>query len=349
MASGQALLTIIFKISDREIRIGEIWTAVYRVFMHATIYPAGPEAYKYAADILSGGGLVALPTETVYGLAGDAKNNAAVKRIYTAKGRPVNNPLIAHILWPEDVVIYADIPPLARRLIAHFWPGPLTLVLPRKASALSSVAGAGLGTIAIRCPQTSWTQALRNYGFNGPVFMPSANRSGHVSPTTAIHVADDLGDRVDLIIDGGACPGGIESTVLKIEGDRGILLRAGIVPAEAFAPFVSDISLPDKHSPLTAPGMMKSHYAPRAKLRLNAVTKNKGEAYLAFGMCDFADANLSENRDLAEAAHKLYALLRSLDRPDVEIIAVAPIPYGGLGDAVNDRLTRAAVDRGQSL
>jgi len=176
--------------------------------------------------------------------------------------------------------------------------------------------------------------------------MPSANLSGQVSPTTASHVANDLGDKVDLIIDGGACPGGIESTVLKIEGDVATLLRPGAIPAEAFAPYIAKLSLPRKHAQPIAPGMLQSHYAPQAKVRLNATEKRDGEAFLAFGPTELdADANLSPSGDLKEAAQNLFACLRTLDKPGIGAIAIAPIPYGGLGDGINDRLQRAAAAR----
>ncbi len=310
----------------------------------AVILPAGPKAYARAADILRGGGLVALPTETVYGLAADAMNNAAVARIYAAKGRPSHNPLIVHVLSPDDADIYARVSGLSRDLITAFWPGPLTLVLPRRETGLSAAAGAGLPTIAIRCPDAPWRSALCGTGLSGPLVMPSANRSGHVSPTSAVHVAADLGGRVDMIIDGGPCAGGIESTILKIDGDKVVLLRPGTLPAERFAPYISDLRLPEKSGEILAPGMLKSHYAPKAFVRLNAREKRADEAYLAFGETDIdADMNLSPDGDLAEAARNLYQALRALDTKPV--IAVAPIPMYGIGEAINDRLRRAAAER----
>ena len=308
------------------------------------ILPAGEAAYARAAEILRGGGLVALPTETVYGLAADANNDAAVARIYTAKGRPSHNPLIAHVLAPEDAELFADVSELARDLIEAFWPGPLTLVLTRSRRSISAAAGAGLPTIAIRCPDAPWRAALKAAGLPGPLVMPSANRSGHVSPTSAAHVAEDLGDRVDLIIDGGLCTGGIESTILKIDNNRATLLRPGTLPAESFAPYISDLRLPENPNAVIAPGMLKSHYAPKASVRLNALEKRAGETYLAFGQTDIeADMNLSPTGDLAEAARNLYHALRALDTAPV--IAVAPIPMTGIGEAINDRLQRAAADR----
>lgn len=312
----------------------------------ANIMLAGPAAYTEAVSVLKAGGLVALPTETVYGLAVDARNEDAIARLYAAKGRPAHNPLIAHIFDPAEAKEWAKISPLAQRLMDIFWPGPLTLVLPRKAGRnLSALAGAGLPTLALRCPEARWAQAFTAQGLQGPLFMPSANISGRISPTAAQHVAEDLGDKVDLIIDGGPCLGGVESTVLAIEGETATLLRPGTIPAEAFAPHISSLNLPEKAAKPSAPGMLASHYAPRAKVRLNALEKRKGEAYLAFGPSNFADAQLSLTRDIEEAARNLYAMLRELDNIPVKAIAVAPIPEDGLGQAINDRLRRAAAER----
>lgn len=312
--------------------------------MSARILKAEQKAYERAAETLAKGGLVALPTETVYGLAGDARNDKAVAYIYRAKGRPSYNPLIVHVLRPEDAKKFANISPLAAQLIDAFWPGPLTLVLPKIEAGLSKLAGSDLPTIAIRCPDAPWRAALSESGFKGPLVMPSANVSGHVSPTSAEHVAADLGDKIDLIIDGGPCDQGVESTILKIEGTHAVLLRPGTLSAEDFAPFISDLRLATSGAAISAPGMLKSHYAPNAKVRLNAQTKQDGEAYIAFGKTDIvADFNLSETGDLSEAARNLYRALRVLDK--VDTIAVAPIPNQGIGAAINDRLHRAAADR----
>jgi len=225
-----------------------------------------------------------------------------------------------------------------------FWPGPLTLVLPKSNQNISLVAGAGLDTVAIRYPKANWVTEFKKAGFEGPIVMPSANRSGHVSPTTAAHVLEDLGENIDLILDGGECPNGIESTVLKIEDDHAVLLRPGAIAAEEFVPYISDLRLPVKSSTPIAPGMLKSHYAPKAAVRLNATAKRNGEAFLGFGAnAKDADFNLSQSGDLAEAARNLYSALRNLD--NVSVIAVAPIPNNGLGAAINDRLRRAAADR----
>ena len=303
-----------------------------------------PASILQAVSVLKNGGLVALPTETVYGLAADALNDNAVKAIYEAKGRPARNPLIVHLLGAKNAARWAEVNDLAQILIDNFWPGPLTLVLPKSENAVSDHAGAGLTSVALRCPKTDWATGFLDAGFDGPIVMPSANRSGHVSPTTAAHVADDLGQNVNLILDGGTCRNGIESTVLKIESDHAVLLRPGAIPIEEFAPFIQDLRLPKKSGKLIAPGMMKSHYAPKASLRLHAANRKTGEAFIGFGPSDFdVDFNLSETGDLAEAASKLYSALRTLDT--VPIIAIAPIPETGLGAAINDRLRRAAADK----
>lgn len=322
---------------------------VERVNKTANIMPQGKAAFAKALDILQNGGLVALPTETVYGLAADASNDTAVARVYALKGRPSHNPLIAHVLLPKWAGALAHIGPLAQSLIDAFWPGPLTLVLPRKESGLSETAvskigGGWLSTIAVRCPDTEWASAFAAGGWTTPLFMPSANLSGRISPTAAVHVAADFGARVDLIVDGGPCRGGVESTVLEVHDDYAVLLRPGTIAAEDFAPFISDLRLPEKAAALSAPGMLASHYAPRAQVRLNATEARQGEAHMGFG--DIAgELNLSQSGDTAEAARNLYDYMRRLDRDNVSAIAVAPIPWDGLGQAINDRLKRAAVER----
>lgn len=304
--------------------------------------PAGKDAYTIAAQILKTGGLVALPTETVYGLAADAQNAEAAAKVYAAKNRPAHNPLIAHVLAPERAADIAVLSPLAKTLIKAFWPGPLTLVLPRKNIRQNDLAG--LETVAVRCPDAAWRQAFLDAGLSGPLVMPSANRSGRISPTRADHVRQELDGRIDLIIDGGPCPGGIESTILKIDGDIATLLRPGTLAAEALAPYISDLRLAGDSAEISAPGMLKSHYAPKARVRLNAEEKRPGEAYLGFGKrAQKSDMNLSPSGDLAEAARNLYAYLRALDT--VDVIAVAPVPQDGIGFGINDRLQRAAADR----
>jgi len=304
---------------------------------------AGPDAYTHAAKLLHAGLLVALPTETVYGLAGDARSDAAIAAIYAAKGRPPNNPLITHLLAPEQAARYAIIPDLATDLMARFWPGPLTLVLPRRPSDLAARASAGFDTIALRCPDAPWREGLAAAGWDGPLVMPSANLSGHVSPTTAAHVQTDLGARIPLIIDGGPCQRGVESTVIRVDANDATLLRSGAIAEDDIAQITGPLLRPAPDGPLASPGMLAKHYAPQAALRLNAAEAKSGEIFIGFGPVH-QSPTLSQSGDLTEAARNLYRLLRDLDGPDVRI-AVAPIPDIGLGAAINDRLRRAALGR----
>jgi L-threonylcarbamoyladenylate synthase len=305
-------------------------------------------AIARAAQCLRQGGLVGLPTETVYGLAADATNGEAVARIYEAKGRPRFNPLIAHV---GDIGMAAGLiafHPLARRLADRIWPGPLTLVLPRLATCpVSELASAGLDTLAVRCPGHAVAQRLIN-AFGGPLVAPSANPSGRVSPTTAEHVASGLGDHVDMILDGGACEIGLESTVIGFDGETPLLLRKGGIEREEIEAITGPLVRPATGAPKASPGMLASHYAPSAALRLNAVKADEGEAYLGFGPDYPGDLNLSPAGDLREAASNLFAYLRQLDASGVTAIAVAPIPDNGLGEAINDRLQRAAAPRDET-
>lgn len=302
-------------------------------------------------EIIRAGGLVAVPTETVYGLAGDATNDLAVARIYEAKGRPTFNPLIAHVSDMGMARREVDFSPLAERLAAAFWPGPLTLVLPRAAtSTVSLLASAGLPTLAVRMPNHEATLALITAA-GRPLAAPSANPSGAISPTSADHVREGLGDRVDLILDGGPCAVGVESTVVKVEVDRATILRPGGL-ARADIERVVGAGVASGGAAIEAPGMLESHYAPRARLRLNALGPLRGEAYLAFGASVAAGPdilNLSARSDLREAAANLFAHLHALDRlcsdKNLAGIAVAPVPETGLGEAINDRLRRAAAPR----
>jgi L-threonylcarbamoyladenylate synthase len=305
---------------------------------------------------LAAGGLVAFPTETVYGLGADATNGTAVARLYAAKGRPSFNPLIAHVFDLEAARRIAVFDAAAERLAAAFWPGPLTLVLKKRPSCpVSELATAGLDSIAVRVPSHDVARAILKR-FGRPVVAPSANRSGHVSPTTAQHVLEDLGGRVDLIVDGGPTPVGVESTIVACL-DRAVLLRPGGLPRERIEAALGsplDTAPPgsvDPQAPI-APGMLESHYAPRARIRLRAERVIPGEALLAFGPhlprgAEFAAMvlNLSPSGDLVEAAANLFSDLRTLDRTDVKMIAVMPIPDQGLGEAINDRLARAAAPR----
>jgi L-threonylcarbamoyladenylate synthase len=321
------------------------------------ILPAGEAAVAAAARVLAEGGLVAFPTETVYGLGADATNPAAVARIYQAKGRPAFNPLIAHVgdLAAARRIARFDAPAIA--LAEAFWPGPLTLVLPRTPDcAVADLATAGLDTVAIRLPAHPVARdILRALG--GPVVAPSANLSGHVSPTTAAHVQSDLAGRIELIVDGGPVAVGVESTIVACF-DEPMLLRPGGLPrAEIERVLGRALVQPpaetgtDSGQPL-APGMLASHYAPRARVRLDAHRLEPGEALLAFGLgaisgIDAAAAvmNLSERGDLDEAAANLFGHLRALDGKGAPTIAVMPVPDEGLGEAINDRLRRAAVER----
>jgi L-threonylcarbamoyladenylate synthase len=317
------------------------------------ILPPTDAAIAEAASLLERGELVALPTETVYGLAGDATADRAVAAIFAAKDRPQFNPLIAHYRGAEaaaqDVVFDEKAKELARR----FWPGPLTLVLPRRAECrVSLLASAGLDSQAVRVPRHEVAQRLLAK-FGRPLAAPSANRSGRVSPTEPRHVAEELGDRVALILDGGPCAIGIESTVLAILGGEPALLRPGAVTEEEIEAAIGPIARAGEGGQPRGPGMLASHYAPELPLRLDATELRDGEALLSFGPQPLAGArlafNLSPTGDLKEAAAQLFAALRRLDREGRERglagIAAMPIPDLGLGRAINDRLRRAAAPR----
>ena len=292
---------------------------------------------------------MAFPTETVYGLGANARDGEAVARIFEAKGRPRFNPLIVHLADRDEAEALAVFNANARRLARAFWPGPLTLVLARKADAgLSELVSAGLATVALRIPAHETARALiRTAGL--PIAGPSANPSGRLSPTTAAHVAADLGDKVDMILDGGPCMEGLESTIVDVSGDEPLLLRRGAVSREAIEAVLRRPLADHRAGAMPqAPGMLASHYAPRAALRLDAESPLPGEAYLGFGSGARGDGpylNLSESGDLREAAANLFAHLRRLDAGNPPAIAVAPIPENGLGEAINDRLRRAAAPR----
>lgn len=309
--------------------------------MPARSLPISPQALNEACSLLGSGGLVAIPTETVYGLAADAADARAVLRLYEAKGRPRFNPLIAHVSGPDMAARQGVFLPAARRLAEAFWPGPLTLILPAAGDcSVCDIARAGLGTIALRQPAHPGALALIAQ-FGRPLVAPSANRSGHVSPTEARHVEADLGERIDLILDGGPCPLGIESTILAVDGSGVRLMRPGALAREAIADVLGSDPSAAPPQDLSAPGRLKSHYAPRARLRLNASGPLPGEAWLGFGPHAPGTLSLSPAGDLAEAAMNLFSMLRRLDETH-DAIAVAPIPATGLGEAINDRLERAA-------
>lgn len=314
------------------------------------VLKADKDAITAAARCLLAGGLVAFPTETVYGLGADAGNGEAVARLYAAKGRPAFNPLIAHV---ADVVAARRVGRFneaAEKLAEAFWPGPLTLVLPKQTDCgVADLALAGLDSVALRVPAHEIALALLQ-AFGKPIVAPSANRSGHVSPTSAAHVLADLRGRIDMVLDGGTCDVGVESTIVSCLGEP-TLLRPGGTPREAIErvlghPLAVQIT-PEDETPL-APGMLSSHYAPKARLRLNVDKPHEGEALLAFGPAPAFNGltfNLSPRGDLIEAAANLFSHLRALDAAGAKAVAVMSIPREGLGEAINDRLARAAAPK----
>jgi len=314
-----------------------------------------PGTLGAALDVLRRGEPVAMPTETVYGLAADATNPTAITSIYEAKGRPRFNPLIAHVSDIEMAKAHVSFSPLAERLAEAFWPGPLTLVLPLKDTGkIHPLATAGLGTAAVRMPEGFARDLIA--GFGQPLAAPSANRSGRVSPTTAQHVADDLGDRIGLILDGGRCRVGVESTILAVTDTHLRLLRPGGVPVDMIEEItglaVERSTVQPDDDEIIAPGMLTSHYAPDTALRLNATEARPGEAVIRFGGVPLksedqtkAVMDLSPSGDLREAAANLFDMLKRADATGASGIAVAPVPGHGLGEAINDRLKRAAAPR----
>ena len=321
----------------------------------ARVMKADAAGVREAADGLAAGALVAFPTETVYGLGADAENAEAVARLYAAKGRPSFNPLIAHVADVISARKLARLDAVAERLAAAFWPGALTIVAPQATGCrVCALATAGLDTIAVRIPDHPVAQAILTTVAR-PVVAPSANRSGHVSPTRADHVLADLAGQIDLVIDGGPAGVGVESTIVACLGARAMLLRPGGIPRTAIER-VLDARLEEPSAvradgPL-APGLSASHYAPRARLRLEARTVKPGEALLAFGPGSLPGAsearrvlNLSVRGDLIEAAANLFSQLRTLDAAGARAIAAMPVPRTGLGEAINDRLRRAAAPR----
>jgi len=302
---------------------------------------------EQAAAILRAGGLVAFPTETVYGLGADATNDTAVARIFEAKGRPRFNPLIVHVASGEAAQDIARFGEVAKPLAFHFWPGPLTLVLPMRPGAVAPLVSAGLDSVAVRVPAHPVAQALLA-AVGGPVAAPSANPSGKVSPTRAAHVLEGLGGRIAAVIDGGACTVGVESTIVLADDSAPRLLRPGGVAVEEIEAVLGRaLPLGGETTSPSAPGQLASHYAPEAAVRLNAARPETGELWLGFGACDGADLNLSPGGDLVEAAANLFHMFRNLDARATkgQRIAVAPIPETGLGRAINDRLRRAAAPR----
>ncbi|WP_336278946.1 L-threonylcarbamoyladenylate synthase [Bartonella sp. CB175] len=317
-----------------------------------TILPLNSDSIKEAVMLLGQGRLVALPTETVYGLAGDATNGKAVASIFSTKRRPKFNPLIAHVSSIIMAERYVEIDSLSRRLMEAFWPGPLTLVLPLKAHHnIHPLTTAGLNTLAVRCPDSSFSEVVKCFG--RPLAAPSANESGRISPTSAEAVFASLGVSVPLIIDGGSCKIGLESTIIKIFDENIYLLRPGGLAAEEIEKVAKkSLKRLDQCAAFEAPGMLKSHYAPNATVRLNVQKVECGEALLAFGSKRIMGSenavfilNLSKSGLLEEAAAHLFQYMKQLDSLKVRSIAVEPIPSHGLGEAINDRLIRAAAPK----
>lgn len=312
------------------------------------VVPADETGIACGAEILREGGLVAFPTETVYGLGADATNDRAVAAIFAAKGRPRFNPLIVHVAGIAEAECLVEFSSAAAELARVFWPGPLTLVLPRtQRGGLSLLVSAGLDTVAVRSPAHPVARKLiATAGI--PIAAPSANRSGHVSATRAQHVAEDLGPLVNLVLDGSATILGIESTVIGFEDGHAVLLRAGAVSREELEAIAGRVHS-RAQSRISSPGQLVNHYAPHTRLRLNAAQVAPEEVLLAFGPKELSGArltrNLSRTGNLREAAANLFAMLRELDALNAESIAVMPIPEDGLGEAINDRLQRAAAPR----
>ena len=325
------------------------------------IKTATAETITEAADLIKSGELVVLPTETVYGLGANALDGEAVAKIFAAKNRPQFNPLIIHVSDVDTAAQYVEMDSVARKVADSFWPGPLTLILPRRAEGgISDLVTAGLETLAVRVPSHKvMRQVMKEAGV--PIAAPSANASGEPSATTPKHVADSLGERVDFILAAGACDVGLESTVLDLSGEVPVILRPGAVTPEDLKDILGDVAIDDGHTDKPkSPGQLLKHYAPSIPVRLNAVDVEQGEALLAFGSLKFmgikgggaakdlpetALKNLSEEQNLHQAAANLFSMLRDLDRPEHKAIAVMNIPETGLGVAINDRLKRAAQGR----
>ncbi|QTH22365.1 threonylcarbamoyl-AMP synthase [Rhizorhabdus wittichii] len=308
------------------------------------ILPADPTGIAEAAALIARGLPVGVPTETVYGLAGDATSGEAVAAIYAAKGRPSFNPLIVHVTDLAMAGRVAILPPLARRLAERFWPGPLTMVLPAApGSPIASLTTAGLPSVAVRMPAHPAIRALI-LASGRPLAAPSANASGSISATRAEHVARSLAGRITLVLDDGPTAVGIESTIVAVETDRLRLLRPGAITVEMLAEASGVAVEGSRGGAIEAPGQMASHYAPSKPLRLNAESAEAGEYLIGFGAVT-GDVTLSASGRLDEAAARLFDLLHAADQSDAAAIAVAPVPSDGLGLAINDRLKRAAAPR----
>lgn len=327
-------------------------TLTRRTVAETVIVPADDRGVSRAARLLADGGIAALPTETVYGLAADATNGEAVARIFAAKARPRFNPLICHVDGLEMARRFAMFGPLAERLAEKFWPGPLTLVVPLTDDALiHPLVTAGLDTVAVRMPRGVARDVIAAVGC--PVAAPSANRSGRISPTTALAVRESLGDAVPLILDAGPAGVGVESTIIDLSGETPVCLRPGGIALSDIEQVIGrPVARAGADAAISAPGMLRSHYAPGLPVRLDATNVRPGEALLAFGPARIAGAddavaiaNLSSAGDLTEAATSLFSMLDQLDRSGARAIAVMPVPADGLGEAINDRLARAAAPR----
>jgi L-threonylcarbamoyladenylate synthase len=312
------------------------------------IFPLTTDNVERAARALCDGALVAFPTETVYGLGADATNDTAVAKIFDAKNRPAFNPLIIHVPDMDAARAIADISPQVAKMLNQFWPGALSVILPRTSgSPVSRLASAGLDTLAIRVPAHDGARALL-HAAQTPIAAPSANSSGQISPTTALHVAADLGEKVAMTLDDGPCAIGVESTILDLSREEPSILRPGGVTLESiesvlgYAVVRGWMAVKDEHDVPTAPGMLRRHYAPDTPVRLNAVHAKPGEALLGFGPTSGAIENLSPSGNLTEAAARLFDCLHRLDDGQFQGIAVAPIPDHDMGRAINDRLARAA-------
>ena len=312
--------------------------------MHTQRLGSSQHDIEKAAEILAKGGLVAFPTETVFGLGADACDDLAVAKIYEAKGRPSFNPLIVHVSDVEMAKRLVEWNDLADHLARAFWPGPLTLVLPMRTDAgVSKLVSAGLPTVAIRIPRHPIAQSMLR-AFGGPVAAPSANLSGKISPTRADHVLNGLDGRIDAIITQGHSENGVESTILHFDPNPTILRPGTITAADITSVLGQSVTRLEHADNIIAPGQMTSHYAPRAAVRLNAKDWHAGEKRLGFGDVT-CDLNLSPTGDLVEAAANLFAMLHQIDDMDGDRIAVSPIPNHGIGIAINDRLSRAAAPR----
>lgn len=317
--------------------------------MTATIVQPNTETIAHLAQVLAQGDVVAMPTETVYGLAGDATNPAAIAKIYAAKKRPPRNPLIVHYASIDAAKHDVIFTPMAEQLAKAFWPGPLTLVLPQTEDcAICDLATSGLPTLAVRVPAHPIAQTLL-HALNRPLAAPSANRSGQLSPVSALQVQASLGDTIRWIIDGGACDKGIESTIIDLSTDTPLILRPGSITPTMLQAVIGDVALWQQtdNDVVKAPGMLYRHYAPHCPLRLSTDNPMPGEALLAFGNSKIPEGfthilNLSPSGDLQEAAHHLFDYLYQCERLGATRIAVMPIPSEGVGIAINERLHKAA-------